>query len=634
LGSDWEKFYAAKRSSSTRRRDRSKLRHLSEFGEICFATSPDADDAGRTLETLMEQKSRLFARRGIADMFARPGWREFFLDIATNPNTRHLVHVSSVRIGETCAAANLGIVFGDSYYHLLASYDDGELARYGPGALHLRELLAYAIGLGLRRFDFTVGDELYKLEWSDSHLKLSDYTAAVTRRGWPACCRSMVRRPLKRFIKRTPWAWRAATQVRSILGSLLRRLPSGPRPVSPIVASVSRSHSARACVLGDMDLVRPIASAGIACAVVTRPGVPSLYSRFARPRLQWDDGAKDAGELVEVLVRFARPQPEPPVLFYQEDAQLLMISRFREQLARAFRFVIADAPLVEGLVDKARFQTLAERHGLPVPPARQFHPVAIDPDDLDLAFPVILKPLTRLKRWNELLGSRKALAVETADALRALWPQLLELGVDLLAQELIAGAEARIESYHCYVDASGSIAGEFTGRKIRTYPAAFGHTTALEITDAEDVQQLGRAIAERLGLTGVAKFDFKRDGQGKLHLLEINPRFTLWHHAGAVAGVNIPALVHADLTGAPRPQAARARAGVRWCRAWKDFPAARAAGVPLTQWLPWLWRCEAKSSLAWDDPMPFVRSSLHRLLGQHAARDVVRSPDEQSWAGS
>ena len=92
-------------------------------------------------------------------------------------------------------------------------------------------------------------------------------------------------------------------------------------------------------------------------------------------------------------------------------------------------------------------------------------------------------------------------------------------------------------------------------------------------------------LCERIGLTGVAKLDFKRDPQGKLRLLEINPRFNLWHHPGAVAGVNIPALVYADLTGSPRPAATRVKAGVRWCRPWKDFPAARAAGVPLTTWV-------------------------------------------------
>ena len=180
LGGDWKKFYAAKRSSSTRRRDRSKLKHLSEFGEVEFATAGGADDIRGTLETLMQQKSRLFARKGIADMFARPGWREFFLDIAVNRPAARTggidIHVSRLQVGTSPAAANLGIVFGGAYYHMLASYDDGELSRYGAGALHLRKLIEYAIGLGLKRFDFTIGDEPYKIEWSDMHFKVFDHT--------------------------------------------------------------------------------------------------------------------------------------------------------------------------------------------------------------------------------------------------------------------------------------------------------------------------------------------------------------------------------------------------------------------------------------------------------------------------
>jgi D-aspartate ligase len=341
--------------------------------------------------------------------------------------------------------------------------------------------------------------------------------------------------------------------------------------------------------------------------------VPSLYSRLARTRLPWDDFSQNTDALLDTLLRFAKAQSQRPVLFYEEDAQLLFISRNRDRLAEGFRFIIADAPLVEALLDKARFQALADRNGLPVPQAQHFHPVASEPDDLDVTFPVVIKPLTRLERWNDTFGLRKALEVKDCDALRALWPQLLDVGIDLIAQELIPGAETRIESYHCYVDQRGSIAAEFTGRKIRTYPLAYGHTTALEITDAADVRQLGRSIVEKLGLTGVAKLDFKRHPSGKLHLLEINPRFTLWHHAAAVAGLNIPALVYADLTGTPRPPMPRATAGVRWCKVWKDFPAARASGVPLTIWLPWMIGCEAKSALSLSDPMPLLRSTFYRL---------------------
>ena len=627
LAGDWKQFYGDKRSSATRRRDRSKRKRLAEFGAISFVTETDALNITRTLQTLMQQKHRLFASRGIADMFARPGWREFFLDVVVNPAMRHMVHVSRVQIGKTCAAANLGLVFGGTYYHVLASYDDGELAHYGPGALHLRELLAYAIGHGLRRFDFTIGDEPYKREWSDSAATLCDYRTVATWRGLPAFCRAALARPLKRFIKQTPWAWRAVSHARAVLGGVQHRAAAAPPSAASGVAPNTRATAPLACVMGDMDLVRPLVSAGIGCAVVGRPGSPSLHSRHAQARLPWSDFSGDADGLVEKLIDFARAQPKPPVLFYEDDAQLLLISRFRDRLASAFRFVIADAELVEDLVDKARFQDLAERHELAVPPAQRLQPATQNPDTLALRFPILVKPLTRLARWNDNAGLHKAFAAENAEALRALWPQLVALDVELLAQELIPGAEAQIESYHCYIARRGGIVAEFTGRKIRTYPPAFGHTTALEITDAADVRQRGRAIAERLGLTGVAKFDFKRDAAGALHLLEINPRFTLWHHPAAVAGLNIPALVYADLAGMPRPPVRPARPGVRWCRAWTDFPAARAMGVPLGEWLAWTWRCEAKSSLSWDDPLALPRATWHRLAG----RRFGTGPNNADW---
>jgi len=222
LGDNWEKFYYAKRSSATRRRDRAKRRHMSEYGEVRFVTAADADDARRTLETLLRQKHRAFARRGIPDSLARPGLREFFLDLASNPNIRDRFHISRVEIGETCVAANFGIVFGDCYYHVLASYDDDTPAsQYGPGALHLRELLAHAIDLGLRRFDFTIGDEPYKYEWSDTSVTLYDHCSAATWRGWPQRFMSTGRRRLKRFIKQTPLIWNQVTRVRATAGALL-----------------------------------------------------------------------------------------------------------------------------------------------------------------------------------------------------------------------------------------------------------------------------------------------------------------------------------------------------------------------------------------------------------------------------
>jgi predicted ATP-grasp superfamily ATP-dependent carboligase len=367
-----------------------------------------------------------------------------------------------------------------------------------------------------------------------------------------------------------------------------------------------------------MDLVRALGLAGIRSVVVARPGAPTRFSRFTRGALEWRDAWEQPEALVELLLRFAKDQPDPPVLFYEEDRDLLLVSRHRARLAEAFRFVVPEAGLVEDLVDKSRFDSLARRLGLPVPPGLRLHPAREPlPSELGLAFPLVLKPLTRRPdRWDPIAHAAKALRVDTRGALAELWPKLAASDLVLLAQELVPGDETRIESYHVYVDGEGRVVGEFTGRKIRTSPRAYGDSTALVISDAPDVAALGRELAERLGLRGVAKFDFKRGPDGRLHLLEINPRFTLWSHPGAVAGVNLPALVYADLAGRPRGAATRARAGVRWCRIWEDRGAARAAGVPFVRWLPWALRCEAKRAVAWDDPLPLVCGAVFRWLGR------------------
>lgn len=382
-----------------------------------------------------------------------------------------------------------------------------------------------------------------------------------------------------------------------------------------------------ACVLGDMDLVRPLGIAGIDCAIVAEAGDPPRFSRFKRAAVEWASPWEQAEQLVKNLVDFGTTQAEPPVLFYESDGELLLVSRYRNRLSKFFRFVVPDQTLVEDLVDKERFQALAIRLALPVPAARRLHPdLAFHPEQLDLRYPIIIKPLTRRPElWRAVAPAGKALRIETVAELTKLWPKLAASGIEVLAQELIEGPETRIESYHVYVDVRGEIVGEFTGRKLRTFPLEYGDSTALVTTTAPDVLALGRDLVQRIGLRGVAKFDFKRSADGTLFLLEINPRFNLWHHLGALAGVNLPALVYNDLTGHPRSSSVSAIPNLTWCRVWQDVKAARDLGLPLRNWLPWAWRCEAKRLLAWDDPMPFVGAGLWRMAQKLRLKGVGKA---------
>ena len=55
--------------------------------------------------------------------------------------------------------------------------------RFGPGSLQLLQMLQYSIERGLKVFDFTIGDEPYKREWSDIEMRLYDHVSFATPRG-------------------------------------------------------------------------------------------------------------------------------------------------------------------------------------------------------------------------------------------------------------------------------------------------------------------------------------------------------------------------------------------------------------------------------------------------------------------
>jgi len=110
-----------------------------------------------------------------------------------------------------------------------------------------------------------------------------------------------------------------------------------------------------ACVLGDTDLLRALRLARVPCAVAEPPDEPAHYSRLARYSLAWADPKEQPDLLLRSLEQFAASTAAQPVLFYDEDRYVILISRERDRLARHFRFVVPSRELVEDVVDKSRF---------------------------------------------------------------------------------------------------------------------------------------------------------------------------------------------------------------------------------------------------------------------------------------
>lgn len=363
-----------------------------------------------------------------------------------------------------------------------------------------------------------------------------------------------------------------------------------------------------ACVLGGMDLVTPLGRAGVRCAVAVPPGDPARWSRHVVDVIEPLDPWTEPAAYARRLVAWARRQAAPPVLYYGTDGDLLLVSRRRAELESHFRLALPPPELVEDLADKARFAQLADRLNLPVPAAVALRPRDRPAAAAGLRLPLVAKPVTPRGTAALRLAGKAARVASTAELLE-LCALMDRTGVDVLVQELVAGPETRVESYHAYLGASG-VLGEFTGEKLRTHPAEYGESTRLRITDRVDVAELGRSTALALGLVGPCKLDFKRDQGGKLWLLEVNARFNLWHNPGAAAGVNLPALAHAALTGASPPRTRPVRAGVTWAEPLELRRAMAADGGSVAEWARIVATSTTRSTGSWDDPWPLVRGVL------------------------
>jgi predicted ATP-grasp superfamily ATP-dependent carboligase len=387
----------------------------------------------------------------------------------------------------------------------------------------------------------------------------------------------------------------------------------------------SRENMPWACLLGDISMVRALGKSGIPVAIATADtSDKSVHSRYCKEVVDVPGWAKDPAATFSALTGWAENQDAKPVLFYQTDTDLLWISRFESQLAKYFRFVIPDSELVLDLVDKSRFFARAGNCGIPIPPTAIISDTRSFREQIDnwSSFPCILKPITRTDAWHRILSKdKKALHINSHDELTSVLERLQDESAALILQSLVRGGEENVLSYHAYVGKDQEVLVEFTGAKIRTSPRQFGFSTYLEITDDQTVRDLGRDIVKNLGFYGVLKIDFKRDDEsGRLYVLEINPRFNLWHHPGVIAGAPIPAVVYWDCVDPARiPRFTKARSGVRWMRPRSDlrsFSEYRSANELST--IKWLYQ-----AIAVDVNEGFEISDLGPVV--HDVLDILRT---------
>lgn len=133
------------------------------------------------------------------------------------------------------------------------------------------------------------------------------------------------------------------------------------------------------------------------------------------------------------------------------------------------------------------------------------------------------------------------------------------------------------------------------------------------------------------GYKGIAHVEFKRDPRdGRLRMIEINPRPALWFQLASTAGVDIVAAAADDLSGRPIAPGREQRDGVRWRYGLKDAYAAASYRLRPAASLfpaPDVGSGPIRSGALWDrhDPLPAIAEPLLYLTKAIRRRRPLRT---------
>jgi predicted ATP-grasp superfamily ATP-dependent carboligase len=375
---------------------------------------------------------------------------------------------------------------------------------------------------------------------------------------------------------------------------------------------------------GDLGVVRTLGRRGVRVVLVSEgDGGASALSRYVREHHRipsFSDGAA----VMKVLESIAhgRVGPDRPVLFPTADPDLDFVTRHRDELSRHFALVNPPPSIVEPCLDKSRFLSFATAHGFPVPETWC-------PDSAEEVqqigrlgrFPLILKPSFPPSWGREPLASqlqhKKALTLNTPDELEHWYRRIAAIDPKLVIQDYVPGRDDRLYSLHVYMDRSSQPLAWFTGRKLRTYPTYAGIGCFVESVLVPEIIETGLSMLRRVGYTGLALLQFKRDDRdGSFKLLEINPRSSSWNLLAAACGVNLPYVAYADAIGLPAAPVPVQREGVKYIFLENDFLAfldyRRHGDLSTWQWVTSLLGPKVCQLFAADDLRPF----LHNLAAK------------------
>ena len=282
-------------------------------------------------------------------------------------------------------------------------------------------------------------------------------------------------------------------------------------------------------------------------------GLPGFRSVYGRARL-CPDPDSDPARWVEFMIQLSEEMGGRPALIASADQFVSAIAAHASLLAG--HYTLSPGVQLQGLLATKQTQyELAAKHGMPLPRTRfvkSLEDVTSFAEEAE--FPCLLKPI-HFREWRQhpidhpLFARKIAVARTPADLVRS-WQLAAAVNPNTIAQEIIVGDDIDKRVYLACYDSSSRRIATAMFRELRCNPLRFGPASVSEpVVDAE-TDDICDGFLRRLGYSGICEIEMKRDSRdGRVKMIEANPRLTGGGDAAPYAGVDLCWLHYLDLIG-------------------------------------------------------------------------------------
>ena len=127
---------------------------------ITHSIGPEIND------DLLEDFSRLHQKTYPNSGFDKERAQQFYRALINDPDFGQYVYLSQIHYEDKLIAAHFGFIDEHAFYYYVPTYDE-QFSRYGPGQYLLWQLICLADEKELPEFDFLLGAEKYKFNWTN-----------------------------------------------------------------------------------------------------------------------------------------------------------------------------------------------------------------------------------------------------------------------------------------------------------------------------------------------------------------------------------------------------------------------------------------------------------------------------------